>query len=306
VSLQFVCYGFHRKGIVYRELWWLPILLKNYRLHLMFHELWVGHGVFSTPKNNIVGAIQRLFIRILVKIIRPSVVDTSNEFYRRSLLGIGVKSGILPMFGAIPVAPAKGTPWIFADIRANGGPDLSRDRSGYWLSGIFGHILDHWPAEKLFDKLSNWAAAAGRHVIVAMVGVTSTHKAALRQRWAGQFPSIHFIDAGPRSPREVSEFFSALDFGVTSHPFYTLGKSSSVAAMLEHGLPVISDWGDIAPGITPVSTPLSRLIWQDDRQLRDRLLSPSLRVACVDMADRVTGMMLERFDSQEPRDGWRR
>ena len=66
-------------------------------------------------------------------------------------------------------------------------------------------------------------AAAGPH---AILGSASS-------RWA----SIRSSASPP--------YLQALDFGLTSYPYALIGKSSSVIAMLEHGLPVIVDWGDL-------------------------------------------------------------
>jgi hypothetical protein len=293
VSLHFVCYGFDVKGLAYREVWWLPSLLRGYRLHVMFHETWVGHGVFRTRKDTIVGGLQRLIIFILLKRLKPRVISTSNEYYMREFEGLGFPTTLLPIFGNIPIAPATAVPWIYTEIHANGGPDLAAERACYWLFGIFGGIVEQWPAKPLLAKLCRSAEQNGRRVIVAVIGKTSERIEALKTSWTQRFPSIIVLILGQRSPVEISQFFTTIDFGLTSHPIYTLGKSGGVAAMLEHGLPVIANWGDIAPDLKAVSSPLSALIWKDDELLEGRILSGHRKVQHPEMADATAKMFMD-------------
>jgi hypothetical protein len=293
VSLHFVCYGFDIKGLAYREVWWLPSLLTGYRLHVMFHETWVGDGVFRSLKNTIVGGLQRLIIFILLNRLKPRVISTSNEYYMKEFEGLGFPTTLLPIFGNIPIAPATAVPWVYTEAHASGGPDLTADRARYWLFGIFGGVVEQWPAELLLAKLCRWAERSGRRVIVAVIGKTSERIEALKDSWRRSFPSIIVLILGQRSPVEISQFFATIDFGLTSHPIYMLGKSGGVAAMLEHGLPVIANWGDIAPDLKPVSTPLSALIWKDDELLEGRILSGHRKVQHPDMADATAQMLLD-------------
>lgn len=295
VSLHFVCYGFDTKGLVYREVWWLPLMLKGYRLHVMFHETWIGVGVFRTRKTAIVGALQRLIIFLLFKRLRASVVSTSNEYYIRLLQGLGLSSTLLPLFGNIPIAPpATDAPWIYRELRAKGGPDLAAVRRQYWIFGIFGAVYDEWPIEPLLAKLCRWAEHAERRIIIAVIGATSKRIDLLKEKLR-QYPSVAVLFLGPRSTVEISQFFATIDFGLTSQPIYTLGKSGSVAAMLEHGVPVIANWGDIAPDLTAVSTKLSSLIWKDDELLQDRLLSGHRKVPRPDMAEATAMSLLDQL-----------
>ena len=49
-----------------------------------------------------------------------------------------------------------------------------------------------------------------------------------------------FFRLGELDESQTSLYFSALDYGLTAYPAELIGKSGSVAAMREHGLPVIT------------------------------------------------------------------
>jgi hypothetical protein len=53
---------------------------------------------------------------------------------------------------------------------------------------------------------------------------------------------IELSRLGERSLAEISQYFSSVDFGVATTPLALIGKSSCVAAMLDHGLPASFPW----------------------------------------------------------------
>jgi glycosyltransferase involved in cell wall biosynthesis len=271
VSLHFVCYGFHPKGTVFRELYWLPELLAPYRVHLLFHELWIGEGVFRTRMTAAKGAIQRAFMLRLVRRLQPLIVDTTNQFYQALLARGGVKAGILPLFGNIPVTAEPADGWLFDIVSDAGGPDLRRNRQNCWLIAMFGRLVPQWPARALLQRLRDAADRRGVRALIILAGVTGPHTEALVAQWQSEVAGIDLIVIGPRSPAELSQLFNSADFGLTSHPYYALGKSGTVAAMIEHGLPVIASWGHIFPALAPVEPPFDRMIWACDDTLEARL-----------------------------------
>jgi hypothetical protein len=56
---------------------------------------------------------------------------------------------------------------------------------------------------------------------------------------------IQFQRFGEQSFENISQFFLSVDFGVATTPLSLIGKSSTVAAMLDHGLPVIVSRNDV-------------------------------------------------------------
>ncbi len=306
LSLQFVCYSFAEKGILMAEPFWLPRVLRGWPLHVMMHELWVGHGVFRTPRNALLGALQRFSIRVLLRRLQPAVVTTSCLFYVRQLQEIGVRSHAIPLAGNIAVGDAVGGPWLDEALRA-AGVDVARDgRRHYWLFGIFGTILPQWRPDGLFARLAALAGAHGRQAAVLVAGGTGRDTEALLAAWRAGHPQILFGNLGRRSEAELSALFNELDFGLSSHPHYTAGKSGSIAAMLEHGLPTITSWGfEVAPELAPIASALGANLWRADETLEAKLLAPPERVRTRDGAARMAGQLLAALAAARPGDGQR-
>jgi hypothetical protein len=62
--------------------------------------------------------------------------------------------------------------------------------------------------------------------------------------------------------------------------------------MLEHGVPLIATWGDIAPAAASVSPEFEPLIWRDDDRLADRLRSTVRRHRRPDWSSLVATTLL--------------
>jgi hypothetical protein len=302
LSLQFVSYGFAKKGIVLAEPFWMPRAIGGFPLHVMMHELWVGHGVFRTPRMALIGALQKRAVRLLLERLRPRVVTTSCLYYAELLQGIGVAARTIPLCGNVKVGDQVGAPWLEEALRA-GGIDLARrGRRHYWLFGLFGSILRQWQPDALFARLAALARSHGRQAAIVCAGETGRDTALLLADWRRRQPEILFGTLGRRSEAELSAFFNDLDFGLTSHPHYTAGKSGSIAAMLEHGLPTITSWGfEVAPALAPIAGALGANLWRADAALEAKLLEPPRRVRIYDGAGRMAQQLLDELASASPR-----
>jgi len=244
VSLQFVPYAFHPKGFVYglgRRLW--P-LLAGRRVQVMFHELWLGEAQDASPKHRLIGTFQKAFVRQMLRQIKPQVVHTSNNAYVGVLARQGVTATRLPMFGSIPITEGKGDEWLFTEISKAGAEINESNRSSFWLAGFFGALHPVWPPEPLISRLCQAAAETGRRLVLLSAGWLSGGDALWAQMAALYAPTVTFVGLGPQPVERVSEYFNSLDFGIATSPWSLVGKSSSVAAMLEHGLPVIVNRDD--------------------------------------------------------------
>jgi hypothetical protein len=301
VSLQFVCYGFHEKGLAWREWFWLPALLAPYRSTLMLHELWLGFGSFRSIKYSIVGAVQRLVVLELVRRIRPAVIFTTNGYYRGILAKNKIAARILPLFGHIPVT-SRSAPWLAETIFRECGIDILSERRDHWLFGLFGEVFEIWPAAEVIEKIAILSKKHGKRPLVIFVG-RSQRAAAFVRRLKEQFREIAFIALGSRTEVEISEFFNGVDFGLTSYPFEFLGKSGTVAAMVEHGLPVICNWGDPSGETKWLHEEFRKLIiWARGADFESRLTGVSaIRNRFADTLSRVVTMYIDDMDSMQRR-----
>ena len=249
VSLQFVSYGFNRRGLVWDLGKRLQPLVADARRHIMYHELWIG-GVKSPLRHRLTGAVQRWLIRRMHWQWSPSVVHTSNGTYVRRLRNVGINAAILPLFGAVPVGNKTADEWLFPILQEGGIAINAANRSQYWIFGFFGTLHSVWPPEPLFSKLREAAAQNDKKVVLISAGRIGGGEALWKQMAARYKTEFAFFRLGEMAPERVSEWLNSLDFGVATTPLAIIGKSASVAAMLEHGLPVIVNRED-QPGTNP-------------------------------------------------------
>lgn len=229
VSLQFVCFGFEPRGLIARRSAELVDLLQDWQVQIFFHELWVGAERGASLKHRLLGWMQRRGVLSLVRRIEPRIVQTSNEAYVQLLNRGGVKAGCLPLFGSLPL------------------PRMSGSADAASLHGVlFGTLHRVWPAEPLFTYLRRLK----RRIRLTHIGRIGAGEAL----WAGLVRTygaeIQFERLGELSPQDVADHFGQADFGVATTPWEIIGKSASVAAMIDCGLPVIVNRDDIHyPGI---------------------------------------------------------
>ncbi len=269
VSLQFVCYTFHPKGLVHGLAGKLAPLLTGRKLHVMFHEIWLCKELGWGWKQCAVGALQRFFIQRFIRAARPAVMHTSNSTYAALLNRSGIPVTELGLFGAIPIPSESGTAWIESQLQTALGGDYRRE--AVWLFGLFGALHPQWPPEPLLTHLHRAAQAAGKKPVLLSIGRTGSAGSDLWNRLALDYADrFAFVRLGEQSTEHVSEYLSFLDCGIATTPRSIIGKSSTVISMLEHGLPVIVNRDD-APG---VGVPLGKaepLLIACDTHLETRL-----------------------------------
>lgn len=245
ISLQFVPYGFQAKGIVFGLGKWLRQLTQRRQVHLMFHELWIGEHIGASLKDQVIGRVQKSFVLNLVKQLQPLVVHTSNEAYVAILKQHHILASRLPMFGAIPVSEKKGDHWLLPELQTVGIDIHSENRDEFWLFGFFGALHPIWPPAPLFTYLHQAATQHQRQIALITIGRIGPGEDLWNTFAKNYSDKFTFLRLGESTPTKVSEFFNSIDFGIATSPYALIGKSASVAAMLEHGLPVIVNRDEI-------------------------------------------------------------
>jgi hypothetical protein len=220
ISIQYVPYGFHAKGLPF----WLPNFLKqlkgNHKWHIMFHEIWLGIEQNSTLKNKLIGVFQKIIVKKLVKHITPTGIHTQAKIYQYYLNKKGIKADYLPLFGNIKIHPInniddyKLTFVVFASIR-NHAPfndfikDLNIELRNKKKKAKFIFIGNNG------NQLQSWTSALKEH-------------------------RIPFEEFGISSEEKISHILSTADYGISSTPYKLSDKSGIVAALLDHRLPIIN------------------------------------------------------------------
>ncbi len=292
VSLQFVPFAFNRKGIVALEGRWLARLLAGRRVHLMVHELWVEPLPRPVgPRRRLLRWMQRAAILRLLERTRPELVHTSNEVYRQLLGAAGVAAGLLPLFGNVPVEARPDRGWLEQALSAAGHDPARRPM----LFGFFGGIAPQWEGTDLFSRLSRTLERMGREGVVLSAGAAG----ALEERmdlWRRRHPRLGFLALGIQPAERISCYLQALDAGLTSYPQALIGKSSSVVAMLEHGVPVILDWGDLRPELPAIDPEFADLVLRPGGDLDAFVRAPSARQVRGSRLPMVAAAMMGDLD----------
>jgi glycosyltransferase involved in cell wall biosynthesis len=292
ISLQLVAYGLHPKGLLYGVIPKLRKIVAGTPLHLMMHELWLGNDRSPSWRHRLIGFFQRDSLGKLISVLRPRLVETTNPVYAALLRTIGVRAEILPLFGNIPVVAGAVPPEILAKAGFASGA-----RGEWWLGLFFGGLHPEWKPEPFLGILSRAAQQERKRVCLVLAGNAGGDGEriwnGLARDYAGSF---HFLRLGAQPANVVSALMQSADFGVAASPWSIIGKSGSVAAMLEHGLPVIVTRDDFQPRVAVTLPPSTDpLLHRCDETLEAKLAAGLPRRHPCARADEIAGLMAGRL-----------
>jgi hypothetical protein len=124
---------------------------------------------------------------------------------------------------------------------------------------MFGSIHPEWFPDEMFAQLRS----LGRPIQLSHIGRIGPGESVWRDLMKRS--DIELWRWGEQSVEKISQFFLSTDFGISSTPLSLIGKSASVAAMLDHGLPVIVNRNDVNfRGINQTGPISERLIPMDE------------------------------------------
>ena len=243
ISLHYVPYAFHNKGLAYQLSRCLCSLDVAVHWHVMLHELWFfsWHRLSSW----VLAPVQKLLLKNMISSLDANVIHTSNYYYQDGISSIGLKAHILPMFGSI--SPTTVTA---SQVTYHG-----------WRFVLFGGILPDWDPGPLMRAIIGIAHQQSIPSIEFLsIGKSGAHGSTLWASLASTAPAgVAYKLLGSLDSEEVSYWLQHSDFGITTSPSHLIGKSSSVAAMLEHGLPVI------VPRLEKTNGPWHQMLKADHR-----------------------------------------
>lgn len=275
LSLQFVPYAFGKRGLFNEFLKGIPKLAMGKRVHLKFHEIWIGQYPQSPLKERLVGYLQKRLVRRLVRSLKPKVIHYTNAGAKIRLEQAGIRAQYLPVFSNIPLQPKGEENWIIQRLLNENVtiPDDNPDR--FLFFGFFGSIHNKWPARQLLERLRMYTAAQSKRPALLHAGIlprTRNRWREIQKNYSGDW-LIHSF--GKLQDAEISSYLQSLDFGMTSTPWDLVGKSGAIAAMVEHGLPVIVNVEGGTPGAPLViQEQFEPLILNADEQLLLKLPAP--------------------------------
>jgi hypothetical protein len=221
ISLQYVPFSFHSRGLAFGLGKAIKQLTIGRKVHMMFHELWVGMNSESSVKVKVWGIVQRIMILSFTKNVNPSSVHTQTKLYQWQLSKLGLYSKLLPLFSNIEV--------FDSNIKIN--------NSNKFCFVLFGSIHSGAPIESFANSICEYTKKSGVVIEIVFIGRCGEEI----QQWVSTCKSkkIKIEVLGELSSVEISEVLSKADIGITTTPFLLAEKSGTVAAMKEHGLPIL-------------------------------------------------------------------
>ncbi len=271
ISLQFVCYGFNRRGVVWNMARYFKPIVAGNPLHIMFHETWIGVEKSPSVKEFIVGRIQRFYIHKLLSQLKPRLVTTSNLFYASLLQGIGIDAIETPLFGNIPVFPPETELHIPEALSRAGVCDAQGLHPGRRIGLFFGAIHPGSKVENFMGILASAPKKTGYRGCLISAGRKGHIGEAIWKKLENEYGHIiDFISLGECTPRQIATLMQIADFGLISTPWHLIGKSSSTTTMFDHGLPVIVTNDDFQP-VVASARPDDPLLHRCDASLEAKL-----------------------------------
>jgi len=276
ISVQFVPYAFHDKGLPFLLSKQLRAIGTDRKWHIMFHELWIGVSTDNLSiKQNLIKYFQKQLIYRLIDRLSPKIINTSIATYERELDFVGCE--MLPLFGNIPI--------VNDAIASLDGDDLR-----VVIFGTFSSDLDGFRSQLIWLK-SN-AIRLKRSLQITIMGNGGKFKLESLAILCQFTDSSKIIDMGLVSEETVSKVFLSAHVGISRADAQNWGKSGSTVAMLEHGLNVIlrgSKFNSVVHPILDVYAKQLFFVVDDSTTLQYRKSTASLlKPVCDIFLDKLT------------------
>ena len=256
VSFQFVTFSYHRKGLCHGLGKKLTAINSQVPWHVMLHELWLGLGERTPFKHRVLGALQRIFIRDMIRRLRPLVVHTQADPYRQVLSREKIPASVLPLISNVPFVKGDGWSDLLEPMLA-GVIGQTPDRSKFYLAGIFGAVHPEWNAQEAVNLILPLVQRFQKRLVLVFAGRNNLAAESLTELKSSLRDRADIVIVGEKSALDISRIFQTLDIGLATSPRQMIQKSGSVAALLEHGLPVLvtrDDWrvsgADLQPDVS--------------------------------------------------------
>lgn len=226
VSLQFVPFSFQEKGLPFNLKKLLQKIVQGRQVHVMFHELWVVRDLRISMKLWLIGTIQRQIITILVKSLKPLVIHTQTQLYQNYLHRQGFRAEHLPLFSNIPLA-----------VQHRSGVDETLKEKKKISFVVFGSIHPNSLFELFAKEVKEYALSTRTDVTLVFIGRSGSEQLRWKAIWNSM--ELHVKELGEQPEEVISAVLTEASIGLTTTPYALVEKSGTVAAMLEHGLPVL-------------------------------------------------------------------
>jgi hypothetical protein len=303
MSLQFVPFGFHRKGLCFGLGKRLAALNTKGSWQVMFHELWLGLGEKSSLKHRVLGVLQRLIILDLMRRLRPRLVHTQAEPYQKVLNREKIKASTLPLFSGIPHVTGDGWDDLLEPLVTNA-VGKHQNQTKLYLAGVFGAVHPEWNAEQAVNTMLPLVQRFQKRLVLVFLGKNNLTTEATNKLKLTLKNRADVVIVGEKTSSEISRILQSLDFGLATSPRQIIQKSSSVATMLEHGLKMLvtrNDWR-LRGAKSPLEEVSFRILSPEQFSLLETLPTRELKPTGDISVKRVADQMLKEIKSLTARE----
>jgi hypothetical protein len=245
-SIQFAPYAYANNGMPKTILNFLARKLQNMRVHLNFHEIWVGAYPRANWKEKGIGWLQKNLILGFINKCKPIWITSSNSASIDRLKFAGIPVIFLYLFGNIAYS-------------AN---SLATSTRQTLKIAFFGTPYTDFPYDKLGNFFSALSNISGKKLEIILIGRQREDAGCNRLYSMCKNNEFLIERTGELSTDLISEQLQDCLLGVSTTPYDVIGKSGATAAMLEHGLPVLAyDDGDTPKGSLFIPDPFKDQIF---------------------------------------------
>jgi glycosyltransferase involved in cell wall biosynthesis len=227
--IQFAPYSFSSSGYSGNSILQFASALSEKKVIVNFHEIWIGAYPKAKWKESLIGWKQKREILKFLELIKPNKIHSTNAAAIDRLKKEGVNAEFMYLFGNIPYSTKEGSPSNSRNLKV----------------AFFGTLYESFPYELLGHTLSQIAELLSTKIELRIIGRQRDGNSLSKLIKMGEDKTFLVSETKELSPDEISQELQASSIGVSTTPFDIIGKSGATAAMLEHGLPILSyDDGD--------------------------------------------------------------
>lgn len=245
ISLQFVPYAFNPKGLISTLAYKILKIKCQARLHMMFHEIWIGANREASIKEKLMGLLQEYFIKSFIRNCTPKCVHTHTAAYQELLKSSLINPKRLPLFSNIEPSSSESIEVLAQKLEPYGIELTEENRDNYWFFGMLGALYPEWEPYPLLSYIDQASQKAGKTPVIISLGNLAPGER-LWERTIQQAPkTMHFARFGWLPEEILAPLIQSLDFGLATTPWGLIEKSAAIRPFLESGLPVIVSRDDI-------------------------------------------------------------
>ena len=235
VSIQYVPFSFHKKGLPFGIAKSFRRISEGTKLHIMFHEMWVGISKISPLKHKVIGFFQIQIAKRIIKKNMPIYVTTTNKLYNLILEKESIKSEILTLFSNINKNRVNS---IDISRRLQEWSIPIEERPRWVFLGIFGSLYPNVNLQAEIEFQLN--KINPQKLKLAFVSIGRIGESGIKEflRLETIFGNrVKFFLVGEVFENEASQIAQMLDIAISCTPSQHIAKSGVFAFLKLHEIP---------------------------------------------------------------------